>query len=72
MAEKEKDLRGAKGELRESLEENSRLGEKLSDVQAQKKKFSRLAREKAEEMGKRGGWLLVSLYAFYTHTPCKS
>ena len=54
MAEKDKDLRGAKSELREITEENVRLGEKLTDIRAQKTKFSRLAREKAEEMGKRG------------------
>ena len=54
MAVKDKDLRGVKGELREVQDENSRLAEKLSDIQAQKKKFSRLAREKAEEMGEGG------------------
>lgn len=53
VAEKDKDLRGIKVELREVQEESSRLGEKLSDMQTQKKKFSRLAREKAEEMGKK-------------------
>ena len=55
MAEKDKDLRGVKGELREIQDEHSRLIEKLSDTRAQKTKFSRLAREKAEEMGKGGG-----------------
>ena len=53
MTDKDKDLRGVKSELRELQEEHSRLSEKLSDVRAQKTKFSRLAREKAEEMGKR-------------------
>ena len=53
VAEKDKELRGVKSELREVQDETSRLSEKLSDVQAQKKKFSRLAREKAEEMGER-------------------
>ena len=55
MAEKDKDLRGVKGELREIQDEHSRLIEKLSDTRAQKTKFSRLAREKAEEMGKGEG-----------------
>ena len=54
VAEKDKDLRGVKGELREIQEESSRLAEKLTDIRAQKTKFSRLAREKAEEMGERG------------------
>ena len=53
VAEKDKDLRGVKGELRELQDDNSRLTEKLTDIRAQKTKFSRLAREKAEEMGKR-------------------
>ena len=51
VAEKDKELRGFKGEFREIQEENNRLSEKLTDVRAQKTKFSRLAREKAEEMG---------------------
>ena len=53
VAEKDKDLRGVKGELRELQDDNSRLTEKLTDIRAQKTKFSRLAREKAEEMGER-------------------
>ena len=51
VAEKDKELRGFKSEFREIQEENNRLSEKLTDVRAQKTKFSRLAREKAEEMG---------------------
>ena len=52
VTDKDRDLRGVKGELREIQDEHSRLIEKLSETRAQKTKFSRLAREKAEEMGK--------------------
>ena len=55
MTDKDRDLRGVKGELREIQDEHSRLIEKLSETRAQKTKFSRLAREKAEEMGKGEG-----------------
>lgn len=55
VTDKDRDLRGVKGELREIQDEHSRLIEKLSETRAQKTKFSRLAREKAEEMGKGEG-----------------
>ncbi len=49
--DKEKSLRGVKGQLQESQDEVSRLTDKLSDMRSQKVKFSRLAREKGEEIG---------------------
>ena len=55
VTDKDRDLRGVKGELREIQDEHSRLMEKLLETKAEKKKFSRLAREKAEEMGKGEG-----------------
>ncbi|XP_064397756.1 serine/threonine-protein kinase MRCK alpha-like isoform X2 [Halichondria panicea] len=50
LATKDKGLRGVSEQLEETKEENTRLTEKLSDVRAQKVKFSRLAREKGEEI----------------------
>lgn len=51
VADKDKDLRGVKGQLQEAQDELSKLTSKLSDMRSQKVKFSRLAREKGEEIG---------------------
>lgn len=51
VTEKDKDMRGAKGQLQEAQDEVMKLTTKLSDMRSQKVKFSRLAREKGEEIG---------------------
>ena len=51
ISEKDKDLRGIKGQVQELQDEVTRVTDKLADVRSQKLKFSRLAREKAEEIG---------------------
>lgn len=52
VSEKDKDTRGVKGQLQEVQDEVMKLTTKLSDMRSQKIKFSRLAREKGEEIGK--------------------
>lgn len=54
VSEKDKDLRGVKGQLQEVQDDVMKITTKLSDVRSQKIKFSRLAREKGEEIGKEG------------------
>ena len=51
LSQRDKDLRAMKGTHRETQDEVSRLTDKLADVRSQKVKFSRLAREKGEEIG---------------------
>lgn len=51
VSEKDKDTRGVKGQLQEVQDEVMKLTTKLSDMRSQKVKFSRLAREKGEEIG---------------------
>lgn len=50
VSEKDKDLRGVKGQLQEVQDDVMKITTKLSDVRSQKIKFSRLAREKGEEI----------------------
>ena len=52
VTDRDKELRGVKGELQEVQDEVMKLTTKLADVKSQKVKFSRLAREKGEEIGK--------------------
>ena len=56
ISDKDKALRGAKSQTQEAQEEVSKLTDKLAEVKSQKVKFSRLAREKGEEIGKWGAW----------------
>ena len=51
VSERDKDLRTVKGQLQEVQDEVMKLTTKCSDMRSQKVKFSRLAREKGEEIG---------------------
>ena len=44
-------MRKVKDELQEAKDDVTHLTEKLTDIRSQKVKFSRLAREKGEELG---------------------
>jgi serine/threonine-protein kinase MRCK len=50
LAGKDKDVREAKAAYREAQDEITRITDKLNDTRAQKMKYSRLAREKEEEI----------------------
>ena len=52
IADKDKALRGVKGQMQEAQDEVTKLTDRLAEVKSQKAKFSRLAREKGEEIGK--------------------
>lgn len=57
ISDKDKALRGVKGQMQESQDEVIKLTDRLAEVKSQKNKFSRLAREKGEEIGEcEGGW----------------
>ena len=66
VADKDQGLRGVKGQVQELQEEVDKLTSKLSEVRSQKVKFSKLAREKGEEIGEsvcgwgRWEWLIDS------------
>lgn len=51
VTEKDKEMRGLKSQAQELQDDIIKLTDKMSDVRSQKVKFSRLAREKGEEIG---------------------
>ena len=51
ISDKDKALRGAKSQMQEAQDDVVKLTDKLAEVKSQKVKFSRLAREKGEEIG---------------------
>ena len=57
ISDKDKALRGAKSQMQEAQDEVVKITDKLAEVKSQKNKFSRLAREKGEEIGELGAWL---------------
>ncbi|CAI8023588.1 hypothetical protein GBAR_LOCUS13762, partial [Geodia barretti] len=61
LAGKDKDVREAKAAYRESQDEITRITDKLNDTRAHKVKYSRLAREKEEEIG---GFLDCGVFNF--------
>ncbi len=54
-ADKDKALRGVKSQMQEAQDDVVKLTDKLAEVKSQKAKFSRLAREKGEEIGEQVG-----------------
>ena len=61
MSDKDKALRAAKSQTQEAQDELSKVTDKLAEVKSQKVKFSRLAREKGEEIGELVGGTVDTL-----------